>query len=184
MRVWGAIKFANFIKKTKSTEDLAMAFFLQIIILGIIVLIGFQVWNAMKGANTRVEKRDAKTIDGTARDISSPGRHAADTLKEFEDVRAELKGRYPAVFAMLGGYLNSHSINETGSLESAVKEMIADWTPRREEIARELTRLLAENDSEEECRAVVMAACDAEFDAEGYRAWLTWLLGQFNHLGD
>jgi len=42
--------------------------------------------------------------------------------------------------------------------------------------------LLAENDSEEECRAVVLAACDAEFEEEGYRAWLTWLPGQFNKI--
>jgi predicted negative regulator of RcsB-dependent stress response len=156
-----------------------MAFLLQLIILGIIVLIGFQVWNAMKGSRA-VEHRDAKTIDGTAEEVSSPGKHAAETLKEFEDVRAELKSSYPAVFAMLGGYLNSYTINETGSLEAAVKEMIADWKARADEVSRELTKLLAENETEEEARAVVVAACDATFEEEGYRAWLTWLLGQFN----
>ena len=45
---------------------------------------------------------------------------------------------------------------------------------------RELTRLLAENESEDEVRAIVSAACDADFSQEGYRAWLTWLLGRFN----
>ena len=157
-----------------------MAFLLQLTILGIIILIGFQVWNAMKSGGGRVEQRGSKTIDGVAEEVSSPGQQAAETLKEFEDARAELKARYPAVFAMLGGYLNSHTINETGSLEAAVKDMIADWAARREEIARELTRLLADNETEAECRAIVLAACDADFDQEGYRAWLTWLLGRFN----
>ncbi len=157
-----------------------MAFLLQLIILGIIVLIGFQIRNAMKGGSARVEKHGSKTIDGTARDVTSPGKTAADTLKEFENARAELKSRYPAVFAMLGGYLNSHTIGETGSLESAVKEMITDWKARSDEISRELTRVLADNETEDECRAVILAACDASFEDEGYRAWLTWLLGQFN----
>lgn len=158
-----------------------MAFLLQLIILGIIVLIGFHVWNALK--DPRVENRERGTmIDGTAREVSSPGKTAAETLKNFENVRAQLKNRYPAVFSMLGGYLNAHTINQSGSLEAAVKEMIADWTARRDEVARELTKLLAENDSEEEVRAIVLAACDAEFEQEGYRAWLTWLLGQFNDL--
>lgn len=156
-----------------------MAFLLQLIILGIFVLIGFQVWNMMKGGG-RLEQHKSKTIDGVARDVSSPGKTAADTLKEFENARADLKSRYPSVFAMLGGYLNSHTIGETGSLEAAVKEMIADWRARNEEISRELTKLLAENETEDECRAVVLAACDATFEDEGYRAWLTWLLGQFN----
>lgn len=157
-----------------------MAFLLQLIILGIIVLIGFQIRNAMRGGGARVEKHDAKTIEGTAREVSSPGRTAADTLKDFENARAELKARYPAVFAMLGGYLNNHTIGETGSLESAVKEMIGDWKARADEISRELAKLLADNETEEECRAVVLAACDASFEDEGYRAWLTWLMGQFN----
>ncbi len=157
-----------------------MAFLLQLIILGIIVLIGFQVWNAMKGGRGQIERHDARTIDGSAEEVSSAGQHAADTLKDFEDARAQLKAAYPSVFAMLGGYLNSHTINETGSLEGAVKEMIADWKSRSDEISRELTKLLADNDTEEECRAIVLAACDAEFEEEGYRPWLTWLLGQFN----
>ncbi len=157
-----------------------MAFLLQLIILGIVVLIGLQLWNAMKGGNPRVEKHGSKTIEGTAQDVSSPGKTAAETLKEFENARAELKSRYPAVFAMLGGYLNNHTIGETGSLEAAVKEMIADWKTRSDEVSHELAKLLADNETEEECRAVILAACDATFEEEGYRAWLTWLLGQFN----
>lgn len=157
-----------------------MAFLLQLIILGIIVLIGFQIRNAMRGGDARVERRGAKTIEGAARDVSSPGKAAADTLKDFENARAELKLNYPAVFAMLGGYLNSHTIGETGSLESAVREMVADWRGRADEVSRELTKVLAENETEAECRAIILAACDASFEDEGYRAWLTWLLGQFN----
>lgn len=160
-----------------------MAFLIQLAILAIFVILGMQIYNAMKGGGGRVEKRDGKVIDGVARDVSSPGKAAASTLKEFENARAELKSRYPAVFAMLGGYLNSHTIAETGSLEATVKEMIADWKGRSDEISRELTKLLADNETEEECRAIILAACDATFEEEGYRAWLTWLLGQFNHFG-
>lgn len=160
-----------------------MAFLLQLAVLGIFALIGLQVWNAVK-SKSAIEPRGAKTIDGAARDVSSPGKAAASTLKDFEDAQAALKSRYPAVFSMLGGYLNSYAIGEAGSLEAAVKEMIADWEARAEEVSRELTKLLAENETEAEARAIVLAACDAEFEQEGYRAWLTWLLGQFNHLGE
>ncbi|MEM8770876.1 MAG: hypothetical protein AAGD92_04405 [Pseudomonadota bacterium] len=156
-----------------------MAFLLQLIILGIIVLIGFQIWNAMKGRG-QLGHQDANTIEGSARDVSTPGKAAASSLKDFEDVRAALKAHYPATFSMLGGYLNSHTINDAGSVEGAVRDMIADWKGRSDEVSSELTKLLAENETEEECRAVVVAACDASFDEEGYRAWLTWLLGQFN----
>lgn len=162
-----------------------MAFLFQLIVLGIFIMIGFQLWNAMNAKRGRVEEDGStRTIDGTAQEVSSPGGAAAQTLKDFENARAELKHRYPAVFAMLGGYLNSHTISEAGSLEAAVREMIADWRARRDEVSRELTRLLGENETEEECRAIVLAACDAEFDSEGYRPWLTWLLGQFNSFKD
>ena len=63
-----------------------------------------------------------------------------------------------------------------------LQEMLADWAPRREEAMREITKLLAENESEDEVRAIVSAACDADFSHEGYRAWLTWLLGRLNAL--
>jgi hypothetical protein len=156
-----------------------MVFLLELIVLGVFVLIGVNVWNGMKRGGAPVESGGGVTIEGTAREISSPAAYAAELLSEFENVRAELKTRYPATFAMLGGYLNNHTIAEHGGLEGAVKEMIADWAPRREEAMRELTKLLAENETEAEIRAIVASACDAEFDAEGYRAWLTWLLGRF-----
>jgi len=155
-----------------------MAILLQLILFGVFILIGIQIFNAARRGGGRVEGDDRRAVA----DRSSPAKDAAETLREFENARLALKARYPAVFAMLGGYLNGHTIGETGSLEAAVKEMIADWTPRREEISGELVRLLAENDSEDEARAIIVAACDATFDEEGYRAWLTWLLGQFNDL--
>jgi len=155
---------------------------LELIALGIFAVIAFNLWKAFAGA-ARVPKKSAgPIIEGRAEEVKSPAAYAASLLREFENVRAELKGRYPATFAMLGGYLNAHTLAEHGGLEGAVKEMIADWTPRRDEAMRELTKLLAENDAEEEVRAIVSAACDADFSQEGYRAWLTWLLGRFSGL--
>jgi len=155
-----------------------MAILLQLILLGVFILIGIQIFNAARRGGGRVENDRRRAVA----DRSSPAKNAAETLREFENARLALKARYPAVFAMLGGYLNAHTLGETGSLEAAVKEMIAGWTPRREEVSGELVRLLAENDSEDEARAIIVAACDATFEQEGYRAWLTWLLGQFNDL--
>ena len=161
-----------------------MAFLIQLILVGIFILIILNIYKMLRGGGeTAVNDNRGPVIEGSAREVSSPAKSAADTLKEFENARAELKHNYPATFAMLGGYLNSHTINSSGSLEAAVKEMIADWRGRSEEVARELTKLLADNDSEEEVRAIVLSACDADFEQEGYRAWLTWLLGQFNSVG-
>lgn len=162
-----------------------MIVILELIALGVLLLVGVNIWNGMRRGPDPLEDRRpgarGPVIDGRAQDVG-PGRRAAETLRDFENARAELKGRYPAVFAMLGGYLNAHTIGEHGGLEGAVAEMVRDWTPRREEVMRELTKLLAENDTEDEARAIVAAACDADFEAEGYRAWLTWLLGRFNTL--
>lgn len=155
---------------------------LELIALGVFALIAVNLWKAFAGG-ARVARNDrGPVIDGRAEEVKSPAAHAARLLREFENVRAELKSRYPATFAMLGGYLNSHTLAEHGGIEGAAKEMIADWTPRRDEAMRELTKLLAENDTEDEVRAIVSAACDADFSQEGYRAWLTWLLGRFNNL--
>ncbi len=163
-----------------------MAFLIQLVLVAIFILIILQIFKMVRGDGAKeIDDRSGAggpVIEGEARDVSSPGKSAAETLKDFENARAELKGRYPAVFAMLGGYLNSHTIGDLGSLEAAVKDMVKDWAPRRDEVARELTRLLADNETEEEVRAIILAACDAEFEQEGYRAWLTWLLGQFNDL--
>jgi hypothetical protein len=154
---------------------------LELIALGIFALIALNLWRALTGGSTRVpQHKSGPTIEGRAEEVASPAAYAASLLREFENVRAELKARYPATFAMLGGYLNNHTIAEHGGLEGAVKEMIADWAPRRDEAMRELTRLLAENESEDEVRAIVSAACDADFSAEGYRAWVTFLLGRLN----
>lgn len=154
---------------------------LELIALGIFALIAFNLWKAFAGGGARVAAEErGPIIDGKAEEVKTPAAYAAALLRDFENVRLELKSRYPATFAMLGGYLNNHTIAEHGGVEGAVKEMVADWTPRRDEAMRELTKLLAENESEDEVRAIVNAACDADFSNEGYRAWLTWLLGRFN----
>jgi hypothetical protein len=159
-----------------------MIVLLQLIALGLFALIAVNIRNGLKrGGASPIEPRGrGTTIEGTARELT-PAARAAMLLREFDNARSELKGKYPAIFAMLGGYLNHHTLVDVGGVEAAVDEMIADWAPRREEAMRELTRLLAENETEEEVRAIVNAACDATFDQEGYRAFLTFLLGRFNH---
>lgn len=154
---------------------------LELIALGIFALIALNLWRTFASGRSGVSERDkGPIIEGRSEEVKTPAAYAATLLREFENVRAELKARYPATFAMLGGYLNNHTIGEHGGLEGAVKEMIADWAPRRDEAMRELTKLLAENESEDEVRAIVSAACDADFSGEGYRAWITWLLGRLN----
>lgn len=159
-----------------------MIVLLQLIAIGIFILIIVNVFNGIrnKGGSARVDHADGDVIEGTATEVSSPAKSAAETLKQFENARAELKARYPLTFSMLGGYLNEHTIHEHGGLEGAVKEMILDWSARREEVSKELAHVLAENEDEAELRAIVLAACDASFDEEGYRKWLTWLMGRFN----
>lgn len=157
-----------------------MIVLLELIAIGIFALIGVTLWNSMRRDRITGDA-GPKTIDGEARDVSNPGRYAAETLRDFEHAQAALKQAYPAIFAMMGGYLNGHSINQAGGLEAAVGEMIEDWRARSAEVSRELVRLLAENETEDECRAIVMAACDADFDQEGYRSWLMWLLRAFTH---
>ncbi len=110
----------------------------------------------------------------------SPASSAAEALQGLAEAQTALRSRYPAVFGMLSGYLNAHSIEAAGGLENAVRQMLADHGSRGEQIKGELVRLLAENESEEETRAVILSACDATFEQEGYRNWLIWLLGRFN----
>lgn len=154
-----------------------MIVILELIVLGVLLLVLVQYLTGRSGGGGKVTDQSARHAEI---DDDRPAQAAAATLREFENARAALKGRYPAVFSMLAGYLNAHTLSETGGLEAAVREMIADWTPRREEVSRELTRLLAELDTEEEARAFVVSACEATFDEEGYRAWLAWLLSRFN----
>lgn len=116
---------------------------------------------------------------GASRNLS-PAQSAAEHLRELSNAQADLKARYPVLFGMLGGYLNVHSIGEAGGLEPAVKQMIADWTARREEVKAELVKVLADNPGEDEIRAIVLSCADATFEDEGYRDWLIWLLGRFN----
>lgn len=123
----------------------------------------------------QLDARDRASLPG-----ASPAQHAAEALQGLAEAQAELKARYPAVFGMFSGYLNAHSIEAAGGIENAVRQMVADHSSRAEQIKGELVRLLAENASEEETRAVVLSACDATFEQEGYRNWLIWLLGRFN----
>ena len=159
-----------------------MALLIQLVLVGILILIVLNIVKMLRGDGAAVsdQRGGGPMIEGAGREVSSPGHAAATTLKEFENARAALKARYPTLFAMFGGYLNTHTIGEAGSIEAAVKEMISDWTARKEEVSRELTHLLAENEEEEDVRAIILAACDADFENEGYRAWATWLLGAFN----
>lgn len=152
-----------------------MIILLQLIAIGIFILIGLQIFNAIR--RPELGRTDTKTLSSPS--SHSPARDAAAALNELENVRADLKARYPLVFGMLGGYLNEHSMHEAGSIEAAVQEMIDDWIGRREQVAAEIVRILAENPDEDEIRAIIFAACDATFDEEGYKNWLTWLLGNF-----
>lgn len=162
---------------------------LQLIALGVFGLLVVTVWNAMRSTPDRIDEGTSSDsgpiIDGAASEVdtappsASPTSAAADALRQYEKARNDLKAKYPALFAMLGGYLNAHTIGDHGGVEGAVKEMIADWTPRREEVARDLAKFLADAESEEAARAFVLAACDADFEQEGYRSWLSWLLTRF-----
>lgn len=151
-----------------------MIYILELLAVVIFGLIALSVWRSLAGP------RQTRALPSDDRLPLSPGRAAAEALGNFDNVRAGLKARYPAIFAMLGGYMNAHTIAEAGSVDSAAREMIADWAPRREEAARELALLLADNETEEEVRAVVAAACDLDIGNDGYRAWLAWLLSKLS----
>lgn len=155
-----------------------MIILLELLAILAILWFGVSLWS--KGRALRDERQKGPIIEGRAEEVRTPAQAATRALSAFEAARADLKARYPIIFAMLGGYLNSHTIAELGGVEPAVREMLADYAPRREEAARELTRLLAENETEAEARAIVAAACDADFDAEGYRSWLVFLLGKLD----
>ncbi len=156
-----------------------MIIILQLIALGLFALIVVNIWQTLRGRNGALGGGVGATIDGEATP-AGPAEAAAASLRAFETARSSLRSAYPALFAMLGGYLNAHTVVEHGGPEGAVAEMIKDWSARRDEISREITRVLADAETEEAARAGVLAACDADFEAEGYRPWLTWLLGQFN----
>jgi len=151
-----------------------MVYVLELLAVVIFGLIAYNIWRSVTGP----QRTGALPAD--ERVPLSPGRQAAEALGNFDNVRSELRARYPAVFAMLGGYMNAHTIAEAGGVESAVREMLADWLPRREEAARELALLLAENDTEEEARAIVAAACDLDLGTDAYRAWLAGLLSKLS----
>ncbi|MFN3958611.1 MAG: hypothetical protein ACK4NP_01715 [Parvularculaceae bacterium] len=149
-----------------------MVYILELLAVVIFGLIAFNIWKSVAGGRPKLP-----AAKGTA---LSPGRQAADALAAFDNVRADLKAHYPATFAMLGGYMNAHTIAEAGGVDAALREMISDWAPRREEVARELTRLLAENESEDELRAILAAACDLDLGEESVKAFLARLLSKIS----
>jgi len=155
-----------------------MAILLQFIAMGLFILIGIQIYNAFREPRLGREARGQLP----ASSAGSPAGGAAAALRELENVRADLRTRYPILFGMLGGYLNEHTMREAGSIEAAVQEMIDDWASRRDEVTKELSKVLYENPDEEEVRAIILASCDATFEDEGYRTWLSWLLRKFNAL--
>ena len=157
-----------------------MIFLLQLIALGVFAIVVINLLSNFRARDQVGAEGDGPIIDGRAEEALAPPAAAAKALREYEDARTTLKSEYPALFAMLGGYLNAHTIADHGGIEGAVKEMLEDWRPRREEVAHDLAKLLADADTEEAARAVVLAACDADFDREGYKAWLSWLLSQIN----
>ncbi len=160
----------------------SMVFLFQLLVLGVFGLLAVNIWNGLRrGGDDSVSHDKGPIIDGTAEPVG-PGRAAAETLRAFENARSDLKAQYPAVASMVGGYLNAHTFDMHGGVEGAVMKMIEDWAPRADEVQRELTRLLAENEAEEDVRAIILALCDADFEEEGYRKWATWLLGRFNAL--
>ncbi|MFN0025245.1 MAG: hypothetical protein ACKVS5_15245 [Parvularculaceae bacterium] len=151
-----------------------MIYVLELLAVVIFGLIAFNIWRSTRGPQR------TGALPSVDRTMLSPGRQAAEAIGAFDNVRSELKARYPATFAMLGGYMNSHTVAEVGGMEAAARQMIGDWSARREEVARELTRLLAENESEEEVRAIITAACDVDLDTDGARAWVAWLLSKLS----
>ncbi len=160
-----------------------MIIVLQLIAIGVFALVGVTLWKSLRTPKIGGSQGDGPVIDGVAEESLNLSATAAEALRHYDNVRNALKQKYPAVFAMLGGYLNAHTIADHGGVESAVRQMMVDWRARHEEVARELAALLAEIDGEDEARAVVLAACDADFDQEGYKSWLSWLLSQFNRVG-
>lgn len=150
-----------------------------VVLLLILLLVAQFLFGFGLFANRRAAVEDRSPRPAGA---ATPAQTAAEALRGLADAQSALKARYPAVYGMLSGHLNAHSIESAGGLEAAVRQMIADWSGRRDQAKGELVRLLAENESEEEVRAIVLSACDATFEQEGYRNWLIWLLGRFNAL--
>ena len=155
-----------------------MIILLQLIAIGVFILIALQIWNASRGPGVAREDQEILPRPSAA----SPAGDAADALRALEIARADIRGRYPILFSMLGGYLNESAMREAGGVEAAAKEMIDDWMSRKKEVVDEILRALSENEDEDDVRAIILACCDATFEEEGYRAWLTWLLGNFNRI--
>ena len=153
-----------------------MVILLQLIAIGLFILIGIQIFNSLRGTDGPSTRQISEQPSPSS---VSPAGTAVAAFRALENVRADLRARYPVSFSMFGGYLNEHTMQEAGGVEGAVAEMVEDWSPRRDEVIAELTSMLNDNPDEEELRAIILAACDATFEDEGYRVWLSWLVDKF-----
>lgn len=122
------------------------------------------------------------TLDGTYEEGGSPAAAVAETMAALDGATAHLKTHYPVLARMLSAYLHAEALYTEAGPEAAVKEMVLDWQAERDAVIDDITRVLAENASEDEVRAVIKSFCDLSLDEEGYRPWLIWLQGQFNSL--
>lgn len=99
----------------------------DLIALGVLALIAFGVWKSLRAPRQYIGA--PSTPEGAKVPLSdpSPVKFAALLRRASENTRAKLQDRYPAVFAMRGGYLNSRMAAENGGVEGAVNEVIAAW---------------------------------------------------------
>lgn len=161
-----------------------MVFLIYVALLLAIGVFGLMVLQMMRG--NRVEHDSQTSLPSGSSKSYDPdagvGEQAASTLADFEATQSRIRAHYPVLARMLSGYLHAEALSKGEGLEGAVREMVLDWRPERESVITEITRVLAENPTEEAIRAVMLSICDAEFEQEGYRNWLIWLQGQFNDL--
>lgn len=155
-----------------------MIILLQLLLVAGLVLIVLQIVKILRGegANTPVLNVPS---DVNAVSEQSPAKRVLGALNTLEIARSELKKEYPAALAMIGGYLNSHTVIDAGSSDAATATMIKEWSDRSDEVRRDLAKILADYESDDEVEAVIVAVCDLELERGNYRAWLTWLLAQF-----
>ncbi|NNL89435.1 MAG: hypothetical protein HKP25_10215 [Marinicaulis sp.] len=151
---------------------------LQLLLVAGLILIVLQILKMSRGesANSRVFNPPS---EANALAAQSPVKQVLGALNSLKIARAELKQEYPAALAMIGGYLNSHTVVDAGSMDAATATMINDWSDRSDEVRRDLAKILADYETDEEIEAVIVAVSDLELEKGNYRAWLTWLLAQF-----
>ena len=167
--------------------DLIMVFLIYVALLlaiGVFGLLALQMLNSRKEIARREEGGIlAGPAKSTDRDPAVLGQAATQQLAALEATQERLRAHYPALSRMLSSYLHAEALSTEGGLEQAVGEMVIDWQAESAPVIDDISRLLAENPEEAAVRAILQSFCDANFEVEGYRAWLIWLQGQFNSLG-